>query len=256
MDGEPEYLYQGRSLNAVVETRGAGLAELDFLPCSWNYLGTMARWPQPYHHYKYEGCDSYLRQAFLDHFFGAETQIEAFDRMSYAEQGDFLDQPFEVVHLRREHEDIGLARTGRLRLRRRDHPFTVQKRYRFKDAAVECALLLRNDSAADLELWYGLELNLALASRGEAHLLALKGSQKKELGSERAEADKLDGVLVRDPANRWPSAWSPPAPSACGACRWRRCPTRPPDARASTSPAAWCCRGSSRSPLGSNGKGR
>jgi len=201
MDGELEYLYQGRSLNAVVEPRGAGLAELDFLPCSWNYLGTMARWPQPYHRYRYEGCDWYLRQAFLDHFFGAETQIEAFDRMTYTEQGDFLNQPFELVHLRREHEDIALSRTGRLRLRRRDHPFTVQKRYRFKESAVECTLLLRNDSAADLELWYGLEVNLALASRGEAHLLALKGSQKKELGTERAEADKLEGVLVRDPAN-------------------------------------------------------
>jgi alpha-amylase len=201
MDGEQEYLYQGRTLNAVLETRGAGLAELDFLPRSWNYLGTMARWPQPYHRFKYEGCDWYLRQAFLDHFFGAETQIEAFDRMSYAEQGDFLNQPFALVHLHREHEDITLARTGRLRLRRRDYPFTVQKRYRFKEAAVECSLLLRNDSAAALELWYGLELNLALASRGEAHLLALKGSQKKELGSERAEADKLEGVLVRDPAN-------------------------------------------------------
>jgi hypothetical protein len=106
-----------------------------------------------------------------------------------------------LVHLRREHEDIALSRTGRLRLRRRDHPFTVQKRYRFKESAVECTLLLRNDSAADLELWYGLEVNLALASRGEAHLLALKGSQKKELGTERAEADKLEGVLVRDPAN-------------------------------------------------------
>jgi alpha-amylase len=201
MDGEPEYLYQGRTFNAMVEPRGAGLAELDFLPCSWNYLGTMARWPQPYHRFKYEGCDWYLRQAFLDHFFGAETQIESFDRMSYAEQGDFLNQPFALVHLRREHEDIGLSRTGRLRVRRRDHPFSVQKRYRFKEAAVECSVQLRNDSAVELELWYGLELNLALASRGEAHLLALKGSQKKELGTERTEADKLDGVQVRDPAN-------------------------------------------------------
>jgi hypothetical protein len=201
MDGELEYLYQGKVLNAVVEPRGAGLAELDFLPTSWNYLGTMARWPQPYHRYKYEGCDWYLRQAFLDHFFGAETQIEAFDRMTYAEQGDFLNQPFEVVHLRREHEDIGLARTGRLRQRRRDYPFTVQKRYRFKDPVIDCALQLRNDSAVGLELWYGLELNLALASRGEARILGLKGSQKKELGAERAEAEKLEGVLVRDPAN-------------------------------------------------------
>ena len=177
--------------------------------------------------------------------------------MSYAEQGDFLDQPFEVVHLRREHEDIGLARTGRLRLRRRDHPFTVQKRYRFKDAAVECALLLRNDSAADLELWYGLEVNLALASRGEAHLLALKGSQKKELGSRArrsGQAGRRAGAGPGQPGGHRPGL--APAPSACGACRWRRCPTRPPGARASTSPAAWCYRGSSHSPLGSNGKGR
>jgi hypothetical protein len=161
----------------------------------------MARWPQPYHRFKYEGCDWYPRQAFLDHFFGPETQLEAFDRMVYVEQGDFLSQPFEELHLRREHAEVTLARTGRLRVRRKDYPFTVQKGYRFKDGTVECALQLRNDSAVGLELWYGLEMNFALPSQGETHIVALKGSQKRDLGAQRTEADKLDGVLVRDPIN-------------------------------------------------------
>jgi len=201
MDGRPEYLYQGKTMNALLHLRGGGVLELDYLPAPWNYLGTMARWPQPYHRYRYEGCDWYLRQSFLDHFFAPEAQIEAFDRMSYTELGDFLNQPFEVAHLRREHEDITLARTGRLRIRRKDHPFTLQKRFQFKEGLIECGLLLRNDSAVKLDLWFGQELNLALPAKDQTRILALKGSQKRELGCERAEADKLEGLLVRDLVN-------------------------------------------------------
>lgn len=203
MDGLPEYLYQGKTMNALIHLRGAALMELDFLPTSWNYLDTIARWPQPYHRYKYEGCDWYLRRAFLDHFFGPDTQIEAFDRMSYAEQGDFLDQPFELEDLRREHKLLALQRNGRLRVRRKDYPFSVQKRYQFKDGSIELQVSLKNSSSTKLDVWYGMELNFALASREarDARVLVLRGSQKKELAGERAEAEKAEGLALRDLRN-------------------------------------------------------
>ena len=112
MDGHDEYLYQGKVLNAFVHRMGGVLLELDYLPKGWNYLDTIARWPERYHRYKYEGCDWYMRKGFIDHFFAPNTTLEKFDRMSYQEMGDFIDQPFELEELKREQRKLIMVRHG------------------------------------------------------------------------------------------------------------------------------------------------
>ncbi|GAF81702.1 unnamed protein product, partial [marine sediment metagenome] len=101
MDGREEFLYQGKVYNAYIHRLGGSAFELDYLPASWNYLDTMARWPESFHQDKLAGCDWYWRRSFLDHFFSPDADIDAFDRMEYTELGDFLNQPFEPVDLKR-----------------------------------------------------------------------------------------------------------------------------------------------------------
>ena len=42
LDGAPEYLFQDTRLNCYVQTQGAGIFELDYIPKTWNYLDTSA----------------------------------------------------------------------------------------------------------------------------------------------------------------------------------------------------------------------
>jgi hypothetical protein len=42
LDGEGEYIFQDDKLNCCVKPRGACVFELDYFPCTWNYLDTMA----------------------------------------------------------------------------------------------------------------------------------------------------------------------------------------------------------------------
>jgi len=42
LDGEGEYVFQDEKLNCCIKSRGAGIFELDYLPCAWNYLDTLA----------------------------------------------------------------------------------------------------------------------------------------------------------------------------------------------------------------------
>jgi hypothetical protein len=40
MDGEAEWLFQDAKINCYVQSTGGGIFELDYLPKTWNYLGT------------------------------------------------------------------------------------------------------------------------------------------------------------------------------------------------------------------------
>ena len=41
LDGEGEYIFQDEKLNCYIKSMGSGLFELDYIPCTWNYLDTM-----------------------------------------------------------------------------------------------------------------------------------------------------------------------------------------------------------------------
>ena len=42
LDGEGEYIFQDDKLNCFIKPRGAAIFELDYLPCTWNYLDTIS----------------------------------------------------------------------------------------------------------------------------------------------------------------------------------------------------------------------
>jgi alpha-amylase len=201
MDGQEEYLYQGKVLNAFVHKRGAVVLELDYLPKSWNYFDTMARWPERYHRYKCEGCDWYMRKGFIDHFFAPNTTLEKFDRMAYQEMGDFIDQPFELQDFKREQRKVVLRRQGQVRIKRKTTTLTLSKSYRFKENGIELGLVILNSGSAEAELWYGLEVNLALAGHEDVELAVRSGDAETEIGTEATDLEAIIGVQVSDKAN-------------------------------------------------------
>jgi hypothetical protein len=202
MDGEEEYLYQGRVLNAFVHRNGATVLELDYLPKSWNYLDTIARWPEHYHRYKYEGCDWYMRKGFIDHFFAPSTTLEKFDRMSYQEMGDFINSTFQVEDLKREQRKVVLSRQGQVRIKRRSSPVTLSKSYTFKENEIDLAVSVHNGGAQPVELWYGLEFNLSLAGPEEATLTAAGQEKEIPIGSEPMDLGTVGNVRIYDNVNR------------------------------------------------------
>ena len=202
MDGQDEYLYQGRVLNAFVHRHGATLLELDYLPKSWNYLDTIARWPERYHRYKYEGCDWYMRKGFIDHFFAPSTTLEKFDRMNYQEMGDFIDRAFQIEELKREQRKVVLTRRGQVRVKRTNNPVTLSKSYTFKENGIDLLVCIRNGGTQPVELWYGLELNLSLAGPEEATLSTPLEEKEIPVGSEPTDLGTVENVRIYDNVNR------------------------------------------------------
>ena len=210
IDGRCEYLYQGKTYNAFVHTRGGTLFELDYLPAAWNYLDTFARWPEAYHRYKYEGCDWYPRRGFVDHFFPDTADLERFDRMSVAELGDFVGGTYRLKELKRDQRELVLEREGTLKVKKRQLPLRLEKRYRFRESYLELEVAVHNTGPASVSVNYASELNLSLPPGAE--LAGCNGEETRPLNPGPCEAPGLDSLVIRDPANKASLALSASSP--------------------------------------------
>lgn len=216
LDGQEEFLYQGRVYNTYIHRRGGSAVELDYLPAGWNYLDTMARWPEPYQLSDEEGCDTYCRKSFLDHFFAPNTNLASFDKMQYLEQGDFLESDYDLLELKREKREIVLQREGSIRHENRTRPLKLVKHYRFRKSSLVLQLVISNPADHAQELWYGMEMNFALAGRNtDSHRLfgfQAPGTAQAdcgeavggcfEIGNERHESKALQAFKINDSRNR------------------------------------------------------
>jgi hypothetical protein len=140
--------------------------------------------------------------------------------------GDFIDQPFELVELKREQRRLIMLRHGQVRIKRKSYPVTLRKSYRFKENGIELSIAITNSGSAPIELWYGLEFNLALAGKGDEFSdfsvqigekekrMSCKATALGSISSVRVE-DKANGVQLSLGADRAFSLWSLPVETVC-----------------------------------------
>lgn len=210
MDNRIEYLYQGSELNAYIHALGGALFELDFLPASWNYLDTMVD-REPPAAAPGEGTDGgapagspgYERKAFLDHFFGPEGTLEEFQLGRLADCGGFSARPYEMVELNRALPELLMRCDGSVRIGGVSRPLRVEKRFVFRPRSIDVYYRLVNLGAEPVSATFGVEINVSLAARSaeNGRIFLLDEDRKKEISSEAAEIDAVQGLLVRDVRN-------------------------------------------------------
>ncbi len=202
MDNSIEYLYQGSELNAYIHTRGGALFELDFLPASWNYLDTMVDREQ------LNGDSSalpggYPRKSFIDHFLGPQTDIAAFCAGPCDEAGDFVTGLYDLVELNRALPELLMRRAGAVVVDGAPRPAAIEKRFVFRPRSIDVYYRVSNAGAFDLNARFGVEINLSLAARSPdcGRLFLLDEDRKKEIGSEEADIEGVQSLLLRDVRN-------------------------------------------------------
>lgn len=170
-DGDKEILVTSPQMNCYLHRVGGQIFELDYRPLAWNLLATLARRPEPYHKEQDSAdYDWYPRRALIDHFFRDDVSIDAFAACRYGEQGDFVDQLYEVEA---ESEDeataVVLRRDGGVWVGDEFLPVTVSKRLSFDPQAprVDVTYTVEHTDSAPLSLWFACELNLVLSSGGD-----------------------------------------------------------------------------------------
>ncbi|MEB3284459.1 MAG: alpha-amylase/4-alpha-glucanotransferase domain-containing protein [Candidatus Sericytochromatia bacterium] len=201
-DGALEVLVSSRSQNLYFAPGyGGALFEHDLKLARHNLLDTLARRPESYHSQitqslpvrdahsapfaalgehpavKERGLermlhyDWYRRLSLLDHFFHPDTHLETFYNVSYGEQGDFINQPYDFQTDEREGELlIHLSRDGHVWVGSEFWPVRVAKTVRVPKEAggftVDYAVTNLWDRP--VSLWFGVEFNLNVRS-GAGH---------------------------------------------------------------------------------------
>lgn len=209
MDNSIEYLYQGSELNAYIHARGAALFELDFLPASWNYLDTMVD--------RENGKDTdgqgnggatqpsfaYQRKAFIDHFYSVGCAIGDFEAGTLPERGDFVVGQYDLVELNRALPELLMRRDGAVLGEGVSQPVRIEKRFVFRPRSIDVYYRVTNQGEHDLAARLGVEINVSLAARSadSGRLFLLDEERKKEIGTDTAEIDGVQGLLVRDVRN-------------------------------------------------------
>lgn len=202
MDNCIEYLYQGSELNAYIHSRGGALFELDFLPASWNYLDTMVDREQ------HDGATGdlgagYPRKAFIDHFLASAAGIGQFAAGTCGEEGDFVAGPYDLVELNRALPELLMRRTGTVMVEGTPRPAAIEKRFVFRPRSIDVYYRVSNTGAFDLHARFGVEMNLSLAARSPdcGRLFLLDEDRKREIGSEEADIEGVQSLLLRDVRN-------------------------------------------------------
>ncbi len=197
-DGYEELIVESDRMNLFFSLRNGGsLFELDLKSKAINLVDTMTRREEGYHRklweaiaekahapkpgevasihdmvlmkeenlHQYLHYDWYRRSSLLDHFLHPSVMLEAFQKADYGEQGDFVNQPYEV-HTAKKGKSllISLQRHGHVWIGDRFIPIDVRKDLLVspkKDTLqVEYTISNRDNEVA--ELWFGSESAFAL----------------------------------------------------------------------------------------------
>jgi len=206
MDGRKEYLYQGNELNAYIHEKGGILFELDYLPKSWNYLDSMSRYVEEEAKVASNGKlveDKYLRKSFIDHFFSKNESIENFDSMEYKEVGGFIHTFYSVEDFDREKKRLKLKSENKVGSEEEEVEIELEKTYSFNGDNIHVDYKLTNKGEKDFSSVFGIELNLALASKGlESQRIYNTTKQKSnELSADPNEVKDVRELTVHDIPN-------------------------------------------------------
>jgi len=175
LDGEGEYIFQDDKLNCCVKPRGASVFELDYFPCTWNFLDTMAGGEvSP------DGAGE-RRYAFSDWLAPAsKTQIAAGpDGIS---GGRFCgNEEYEVSEIDR------LKRRVTFRLPPKPGlpcgEIEIEKTWQLKKNSISLEYVLRNSGSKTMSFIFSTSVDLSFSGEGEGFLkvLSLKDGEKETI---------------------------------------------------------------------------
>jgi len=173
LDGAGEYIFQDDKLNCFIKPYGAGIFELDYIPCAWNYLDTMAP--------RTESMKSEKRCSFVDWLAPPETLPEDL-KAEGIRGGRFCGvEEYEASDIDRLHRRAVFSLPQKTGL-----PFgeiEIVKTWQLKKNSLALEYLLKNSGTKFLNFMFSTSLDLSFPGEGERFLrvLSLNEGEKENI---------------------------------------------------------------------------
>jgi alpha-amylase len=198
VDGSQEIIVESTLYNAYLSPhRGGMMYGLDYKPLEKNLLDTMTRRKEGYHEKLKEAVvmgsdpgtgqsasihdlvlakepdllshlhyDFYERKSYIDHFIKRNTTLKSFASSQYVENGDFLNNPYDLIKKTQSKEKVTLVfqRIGTVSHRDDPKPVKLVKKFILynQESKIVSEYTLSNETGYPIDLWFGIELNYGL----------------------------------------------------------------------------------------------
>ncbi len=165
-DGLDEYVYRGKHITALIDTKGGSIRELDYLISSWNYIDTFTGSStdqclvseNPYRTHVHQGC-------FTDLFF---TEPQAKIAAKYDEQlcANFEYVPYITSTYDDDMKSLAFSCDCALPFTKEPAELSLEKSYRFKSNSIEAYYVLENTGETSVSCCFTCEMNLSFGYEG------------------------------------------------------------------------------------------
>jgi len=222
-DGQNEILFGTKRINAYFSPAyGGQLIELDHRLKKFNLSNVLTRRPEAYHHkldhagdgqdsgqpksihdavsVKEEGLkkvlfyDWYKRNSFIDHILNGSANLDSFYRCQYGEDGDFVNQGYEVV--KQTNSELVMQREGRAFVNGTEHALSIKKTFEIGDS-ISAKYEILNKSGKNVTIWFGVEFNFTLLAGNAGDRYYVVNGERSQMNT-KAENHDIMGLEFCD----------------------------------------------------------
>jgi len=172
LDGAGEYIFQDDKLNCFIKSQGAGIFELDYLPCAWNYLDTMAP--------RLESVKSEKRCSFVDWLAPPETLPEGL-KAEGIRGGRFCgNEDYEATDIDRLHRRVVFSLPQKTTLPWGE--IEIGKTWQLKKNSFALEYLLKNSGTKIANFMFSTSVDFSFSSGCEKYLRVLSSNLSSNEG--------------------------------------------------------------------------
>jgi 4-alpha-glucanotransferase len=162
-DGIEEYIYRGKNITAIVDSKGGALAELDYLVTSWNYLDTFTAHENEAEESAYSTAFNAGKQnSFIDIFFEPDFDLRKYNKCKSSGMYSLDGVQYNVQKLDRAERTMQYSINVALPFIQ-DGSITLEKNYSFRTNSIEVSYCIRNNSKKRIKFMFASEQNVSFA---------------------------------------------------------------------------------------------
>ncbi|MCF7943972.1 MAG: DUF1926 domain-containing protein [Spirochaetia bacterium] len=202
-DERDEYIYRGKNITAVIDSKGASLSSLDYLVSSWNYLDTFTgRQNDDFFISPYKYGESCRQNCFSD-IFTSHPDITIEKKYDKNSSINLEQDLYEVKDYDKESKVVCLTNTIHEVIDQKVVSVNIEKQFLCRSNSVEVKYEIKNTTDNPLDIYFISELNLSFGFEGIEYVSIKKADAEKNIKLEQNnELTNVKHLQINDNVNK------------------------------------------------------